>query len=176
MSHRLTKLFLAAAICLAMTACGWHLRGAEGNIVAFERLHISTADPHSDLVQQLKRQLEASDVSVVANATEAQYSLVIVKEDSQRRTATVSARARVSERSLTEWVEYLVLDSRGHPVVPKTKINVERIFEYNEDNVLATNDEALMLQREMRADLARQIVNQLRRLKRPGAGDNAAQS
>ena len=176
MPHRLTKLFLVAAICLAMTACGWRLRGTEGNIVAFERLHISSADPYGDLVQQLKRQLEASDVSVVANATEAQYSLVIVKEDSRRRTATVSARARVSERSLTEWVEYLVLDGKGRPVVPKTKINVERVFEYNEDNVLATNDEAQMLQREMCADLARQIVNRLRHLKRPGTGDNAAES
>ncbi|HCO59305.1 MAG TPA: hypothetical protein DIT58_03850 [Porticoccaceae bacterium] len=176
MINRPTKFILLAVICLATTACGWHLRGAEGNAIAFERIHISTANPHSDLVQQLKRQLQASDVSVVANVTEAQYSLIIVKEDSRRRTATVSASARVSERSLTEWAEYLVVDSKGQPVVPQTKISVERVFEYNENNVLATNDEAGMLKREMRSDLARQIYNRLRRLKRPGAGDNAAES
>lgn len=172
----LAKPFFLALICLAVTACGWHLRGVEGNTIAFDRIHISTANPHSDLVQQLIRQLQASDVTVVANVTEAQYSLVIVKEDSQRRTATVSASARVSERSLTESVQYLVVDNKGQPVVPETKISVERVFEYNENNVLATNDEAQMLKREMRSDLARQIYNRLRHLKRPGAGDNAAES
>ncbi len=165
MSKNAVSFSLIGVLLLATTACGWHLRGTAGNTVTFKRMHISAANLHSDLVRQLQRQLEASDVTIVKNATEATYSLVIVKEDSDRRTATVSASARVSERSLTERAQFLVLNRQGESIIPLTKVMVERVFEYNENNVLATNDEADMLRREMRSDLARQIYNRLRLIK-----------
>jgi LPS-assembly lipoprotein len=167
MNKNAIPLSLIAILLLTTTACGWHLRGTAGNTVSFKRIHISAANLHSDLVRQLQRQLEASDVEVVESTTDAMYSLVIVKENSKRRTATVSASARVSERSLTEWAEFLVLNRQGGSVIPLTKVMVERVFEYDENNVLATNDEAQMLKREMRSELARQIYNRLRQLKNP---------
>ncbi|MBV1930508.1 MAG: hypothetical protein KUG71_02225 [Porticoccaceae bacterium] len=173
MNKNAISLSLIAVLLLATTACGWHLRGTAGNTVSFKRIHISAANLHSDLVRQLQRQLEASDVEVVESATDAIYSLVIVKEDSKRRTATVSASARVSERSLTEWAEFLVLNREGGSVIPLTKVTVERVFEYDENNVLATNDEAQMLKREMRSELARQIYNRLRQLNDPAKAVDA---
>lgn len=173
MNKNAISLALIAVLLLASTACGWHLRGAVGNTVSFKRIHISAANLHSDLVEQLKRQLEASDVEVVASATDAIYSLVIVKEDGKHRTATVSASARVSERSLTEWAEFMVLNQKGGSVIPRTKVMVERVFEYDENNVLATDDEAQMLKREMRSELARQIYNRLRQLKNPDTAVDA---
>lgn len=173
MNKNAISLSLIAVLLLATTACGWHLRGTAGNNLSFKRIHISAADLHSDLVRQLQRQLEASDVEVVESATDATYSLVIVKEDSKRRTATVGASARISERSLTEQAEFLVLNRQGGSVIPLTKVMVERVFEYDENNVLATNDEAQMLKREMRSELARQIYNRLRQLKTPARAADA---
>ena len=166
---------LMALLMLNITACGWHLRGSGGNTLSFEHIHVSTSNPRSELVRQLKRQLAASDVTVVENATEADFSLVILKENSQRRTATVSGSARVSERSLIEKAEFLVLNKKGGQVVPLTHVMVERVFEYNENNVLATDDEARMLKREMRGELARQIYNRLRQLKITAKTVNAPQ-
>jgi len=102
MSKSAVSISLVALLMLITTACGWHLRGSGGNTLRFERLHISASNLHSELVRQLKRQLEASDVTIVENATDANFSLVILKENSRRRTATVSASARISERSLIE--------------------------------------------------------------------------
>jgi len=164
MNKRLTSTAFIAFLILATSACGWHLRGAVDGGINFDSMHISTADPNSDLTRRLRRQLEASDVEIMENATQATYSLVIVKEDSSRRTATVSASARVSERSLTETAVFLVLDKHGSSAIPRSTVRVERVYEYNEDNVLATNDEAELLKREMKGELARQIYNRLRQL------------
>ncbi len=165
---------LVALLLVLSSACGWHLRGAEGHTVAFDRLHISASDLRGDLVRQLTRQFEASGVELVESATGATYSLVLMNQDSERRTATVSASARVSERSLTERVEFVVLDRQGAPVIPRTKVVAERIFEYDESNVLAADDEARLLKREMQEDLARQIYNRLRLLKKPASANAPA--
>ena len=172
----------AAHICmitlllLTTTACGWHLRGSAGNVLNIESIYISAASQQSDMLRQLKRLLSASEVELVESATGADYRLVIVKEDSTRRTATVSASARVSERALTEYVEFLVLDQEGLPVIEHTRLSVERIFEYNENNVLATDDEAGLLKREMEAELARQIYNRLRQLNKAARAVDAPAS
>lgn len=174
MQKNAVPISFVALLLLLTSACGWHMRGSEGHSIAFDSLHISASNLRSDLVLQLTRQFKASGVELVENATAASYSLVIMKEDAQRRTATVSASARVSERSLTESVDFVVLDRQGAPVIPRTRVVVERIFEYDENNVLAADDEARLLKREMQEDLARQIYNRLRLLKKPEAANAPA--
>ena len=68
---------------------------------------------------------------------------------------------------MKEQVEYLVTRPDGSVAIERSTTSVERIYEYNEDNVLATEDEARLLKNEMYNDLARQIANRLRHVKMP---------
>ncbi|HBD13439.1 MAG TPA: hypothetical protein DCZ13_14915 [Porticoccaceae bacterium] len=155
---------LFCVVALALNACGWQLRGSSG-VVTFDRLHISAKNPDSGVVRNLERQLEASGVTLVDEARDADYSLVIVNEHSSNRAATISSSARISERSLTESVVFQVLDASGKQIYPRTRASVERVYEYDENNILATDDEARLLKKEMHDDLARQIYNRLRQLR-----------
>ena len=145
-----------------LTGCGWHLRGQMDAMEGVQSVHISGHNLQSELIHTLKPDLQAIDVSTVANATDAQYSIVILDERSERRTATVSASARVAEYRLTEEVDLLILATDGTQLLPRTTLSVERVFEFDEDNVLANDDEAALLKREMRNNLARQIIDRLR--------------
>ena len=176
MDKKAVSISLITVLLLTMTACGWHLRGSAGNTLNFDHMYIRIANQRSALLRQLSKQLEASGVELVDLAAEANYQLIISNENSDRRAATVSAAARVSELWLTESAHFTVLDNQNTPVIPSTRVTVERIFEYDERNVLATTDETQLLKREMRSDLARQIYNHLRRLKKPAAGSNAPAS
>ena len=129
-----------------------------------QRLHISTSTPDSPFTLALERHLESHNITLLESAAQAQYSLKIIKEKSTQRTATLTASARISERLLNNQVWYLVLNQDGTVALEQTLANVERIFEYNEDNVLGTDDEAEIIQAEMYQDLARQISNRLRQL------------
>ena len=162
----------AILLLLTLSACGWQLRGA-GQEATIERLHIDSRTPNSHFMRVLKPYLQSSGIELVNSASNAEYSLKIIQEKSKRRTATVSASARISESLLEERVDYLVAHSDGSLALERTTAFVERIYEYNEDNVLSTEDEAQLLKREMYNDLARQISNRLRHLHKPTASNNA---
>jgi len=165
----------AIALLLTLSACGWQLRGSGGEATV-ARLHLNSSTPNSVFTRALERYLQGSGTELVDSAGKAEYSLRIIKEKSKRRTATVSASARISERLLEEQVEYLVTRSDGTVAIERSTASVERIYEYNEDNVLATEDEARLLKNEMYNDLARQIANRLRHLKKPTADNTAPTS
>lgn len=158
---RTTLLFVLLGTLLA-AGCGWHLRGASDAPGNIESLHISARNLESDLVEDLRRALVSNGITVAKNAPEAKYSLVLLAENSDRRTASIGASARVAELLLTESADFLILAADGTQVLGRTTVTTERLFEYNEDNVLATDDEALLLRAEMRSELVRKILNRLR--------------
>ncbi len=157
-----TTLLIALLGALLAAGCGWHLRGASDAPGNIESLHISARNLKSDLVEDLRRALVSNGITVAKNATEAKYSLVLLAENSDRRTASIGASARVAELMLTESADFLILAADGTQVLGRTTVTTERLFEYNEDNVLATDDEALLLRAEMRSELVRKILNRLR--------------
>ncbi len=165
----------AILLLLTLSACGWQLRGT-GSETTIERLYLETNTPNSLFTQVLRQYLLGSGIELTSKASEAEYSLNILKEKSTRRTATVSASARISERLLKEHVEYIVLNPDRTAALERATVIVERIFEYNENNVLATEDEAQILKSEMYGDLARQLVNRLRHLKKPAQSSDAPAS
>lgn len=153
------------ATALALAGCGWQLRGTGIVPTGLDTLHITARERHSPLVTELTRTLRAADVQVPEDASEAAYSLVIVAERRGVRTATVNANARVSEQELREEVEFMILDRDGQVLLPRSTVMVERVFEYDENNVLATRDEEQLIRSEMRRDLVNQILNRFRQLK-----------
>ena len=170
-SLKLSAIFLL----LTLSACGWHLRGT-GSAATIDRLYLSASAPNSVFTQTLERYLRSSGIELVDSAADAEYTLKLIKETSKRRTATVSASARISERLLEEQVEYQVNKPDGTVTIERSIATVERIYEYNEDNVLATEDEAQLLKREMHNDLARQVANRLRYLNSGAASKAPAPS
>lgn len=157
-----TTLLIALLGALLAAGCGWHLRGTSDAPDNIESLHISARNLNSALVEDLRRALVSNGITVAKNATEAKYSLVLLAENSDRRTASIGASARIAELLLTESADFLILAADGTQVLGRTTATAERQFEYNEDNVLTTDDEALLLRAEMRSELVHKILNRLR--------------
>jgi len=152
----MTGLLVAATL----SGCGWHLRGT-GQVNNISSVHISAAERYSDFYDALTRALEANDVEVVKNATQAQYSIVLLEQKSKRRTASVSVSARVSEYQLTEEASIVILDAGGNTLLPRSTLTTERYFDFDENDVQSKDFEADLLKREMRDDLIRQIITRL---------------
>jgi len=153
---------VSALSAVLLTGCGWHLRGHNAALVNVQSAHVSARNLQSDLVVELKRSLAANNIATPNSATDAQYSIVILNQHSERRVATVTASARVAEYRLTEEVDVLILDANGEPALPRTTLSAELVFEFDEDNVHAKDDEERLLKAEMRSTLIRQIVDLLR--------------
>lgn len=154
-------LILSAA--LATTACGWHLRGHQ-SISGLDSIHISSRDSGNAFAQELRYHLKRQGVELKANAPEALYSVVILKQNSERRVASVGASARATEYLLVETVDFLVLDPAGQQLLPATTLRAERSLDFDENQVIGKADEAALIQTELRNDLVRQLSLRLQHL------------
>jgi outer membrane lipopolysaccharide assembly protein LptE/RlpB len=100
-------------------------------------------------------------VDVVASAADAKYSVVIVDFKRTRRSATLNPSARVSEFQLNEEVDFLIVDALGNQIIPLSTASIERVYEFNERDVLASESEERLIRDGMREELVRQILNRL---------------
>lgn len=166
--------WLLVLLVASLGGCGWHLRGQGDAPQHVDSLHIGGRPVDAELLRELQRDLEALGIAVRDNANAAQYSLVVLDQKSRKRTATLSGRARISELELIEEVQFTVLAKDGSEVIPPATVRDDRVFEYNEDDVLAADDEAQLLRREMRANLVRQIISYLQRIGPGPTGDAPA--
>lgn len=150
---------MLAGLLLLTSACGWQLRGA-GLAMPDDLSHIYI-EGNTAVAAALRQSLTTGDRTLAAHADDADVILRIISDRFDQRTATISASARISERRMTHEVEYLIVDNSGEPIFPPGRLDIERIYEYNEDNVLATDDEVVMLREEMLQDLVRQLQMRL---------------
>lgn len=175
-----SSLMIALLMAVTVTSCGWHLRGSEGQLANnVSSVHISGPNRQSDFYRALTRSLKAQNVEIADSHTEAQYRIVTSKQRSERRTATVSSSARVSEYQLTELVDVIIFAADGSQVLPRTTMRTERFFDFDENDVQSKNEEENLLKREMLDDLVRQIINRLSALSsRPSSApaNNAPES
>lgn len=167
-------IWLAAMLVATLAGCGWQLRGQGDAPQHVDSLHLGGRPIDDELRRELTRDLETLGIALKESADQAQYSLVVLEQRSRRRAAALSGRARIAEMELVEELEFTVLARDGSEVVPPARVRDDRVFEYNEDDILATDDEAQLVRREMRANLVRQIIGYLQRIGPRAAGDAAA--
>ncbi len=156
-----SPLILSVCLSLLLSACGWQLRNAQVVPEDLGRVHLSAQDPHSKLITELTRALNLYGVDVVASAADAKYSVVIVDFKRTRRSATLNPSARVSEFQLNEEVDFLIVDALGNQIIPLSTASIERVYEFNERDVLASENEEQLIRDGMREELVRQILNRL---------------
>ena len=156
------KNLLPIAMILLLSACGWQLRNSQVVPTDLGSLYLSSNDAHSDLIQELTRALNVYGAKIVPSAADASYSVVIVDFRQTRRTGTINAAARVAEYQLNEEVDFLIVGADGVQLIPLSTASVERVYEFNEQDVLASDNEERRVKNGMREEIVRQILNRLR--------------
>ena len=96
--------------------------------------------------------------------SEADYSIVIVDISSSRRASTLNSGARVAEYQLNKKIDFLILDQAGVQLIPLSTVAVERVFEFDEQDVLASANEEQAIRDQINRESVRQILNQLSQL------------
>lgn len=156
------KNLLPIAMILLLSACGWQLRNSQVVPTDLGSLYLSSNDAHSDLIQELTRALNVYGVNIVSNSADASYSVVIADFRQTRRTSTINAAARVAEYQLNEEVDFLIVGADGAQLIPLSTASVERVYEFDEQDVLASDSEERRIKNGMREEIVRQILNRLR--------------
>jgi len=143
-----------------LAACGFHLRGLGDTNFALKEVDLSARNAYGDTVKDLQRLLENSGVKVTKGAP---YHLFLAREAETQRTASYSSSARSAEYELTTTVDYEVRGA-DNLLLMTDKVEVQKVYLHDENNLIGSDQEAAQLRKEMRRDLVQQLALRLQML------------
>ena len=152
------RILLAAILLMALSSCGFQLRGSGGSALDVER--VSVIGTASDLMDEIEDTLKSIGVEVVSDST-AEYSIQILSERRTRRPVATSGNITVSEYEVRLRSVFNVSDALGVLVVPEAELSAQRIYSFDSTNIISAGEEEDLLVEEMRQDLAAQLVRRL---------------
>lgn len=161
---RRTALALAAAATLS--ACGFHLRGMNGeSALPFKTIYVGLGDT-SPLGAELKRYIRASgDTTVVSSPNEAEAILDVLAETREKAVLSLNTQGRVREYTLYYKLRFRVRDAKNKELIPPSDIILKRDISFNESAVMAKENEEALLYRDMQSDLVQQLLRRLQAIK-----------
>ena len=157
---------LTVALLLALSACGFHLRGDVNLDARLGKIHIKGADRYDPLVRELAQSLTATGAVVVEESKDATAILQILKNSGSRRVLSVSSAGKVREYELYQTLEFKVGDSAGRELMAPQRLELTRAYLFDKEDVLGKSNEEEMLRRDMRRDLVRLVMLRLEALGR----------
>jgi len=142
-----------------LSGCGFQLRGPY--MLPYDSIYLSMPD-YSELGAGLKRAIRSSGATRLADkADDAQASFVPTVDARERVILSLSGTGRVRELRLRYRYGYRITDVKGRDLVLPGEIELSRDLTYDDSNVLAKEQEEVLLWRDMQNDMVQQLMRRL---------------
>jgi LPS-assembly lipoprotein len=157
------RIAVILALLLTLNGCGFQLRGTQAATAMpedWQKLNLVTGNPNSEFSRELEARFSANGIQWV-DRSEANYVLMLGPERFSQRNLSLNAQARAAEFELTMRSNFTVLSPAGDEVMPDTEATVVKQMENDPRNVVGKAEEIQILKREMRTELAQQILRRI---------------
>ncbi len=144
------------ALVLSLAGCGFHLRGNDAQFTGLPAIYIEGED--IALLDLLRQTLQDAGALVVEKAAATKVHLLIRSETLDRRVLSVNTSGKVQEYILFYRLDFSLGDPGKAPI---QTIELQRDFDFTGTDVLAKEDEAASLFRQMRRETARHLLRRL---------------
>lgn len=152
-------------ILFFLTGCGFHLRGVIQLPHHFNHIAIINQNQvNRDLISALKDLLRANHIQTVDDPYEAQYWLVLEKDDLKQVLTNVSSSTTPRQYNLTYQVQFSLIKKEGSPLISSKTISITQQSTINNDRILGSNFEAHTIAHGLRKKAAQQILYRISRL------------
>jgi len=156
-----TEALLVLILASSTTACGFRLRGAVVIPPELQETHIEGVAEFSGLYREFKKVLTSSGASLIKDSKTAKSLFKITGEEFKRRVLTVDAQGRVAEYELIYRFNFNIVTVDGKTLVPMQKIEINRDYRFDPDNVLAKDVEEAQIRKEMVSFAVRQAMRRI---------------
>jgi LPS-assembly lipoprotein len=160
------------AVALTVSACGFHLRGDGGHYtLPFPTMYIGLPES-SPLAIDLKRNIRSNGgTTVVNNPRDADGIVEVLSNPEKTKTKTIlslNSNGRVRQYLLTYNIVFRVLDKQGAELLAPTQLTLTRPIDFNETQLLAKEQEEILLYKDMQTDLVQQMMRRIAAVKTAG--------
>lgn len=160
------RLVLATGVALALTGCGFQLRGAPD--LAFKSIYVNASEA-SPIGNELKRSLSSLSTVRLITDPKAQASAEVVLDiQGEAREKTVvgmNTSGQVTEFQLRSRLRFRLRTPQGKELIRSTELVLHRDVSFNESAVLAKEAEDGLMYRDMQSDIVQQLMRRLAAVK-----------
>ena len=162
------RLVTLAGLLALLGACGF--QPVSTAALPFQTLYVTSA-AYSSFGGEFKRFVESySKTQLAETPGGADAVLTILSESQEKLILSLSSAGRVREYLLRYRVSFSLKDRTGRELIPADTIVLERDLTYDDDAVLAKENEEVFLYRDMQRDAVQQLVRRLAVADFAGAG------
>lgn len=164
---RKRTLLSLVSVVPVLAACGFRLRGVPQ--FAFRSLFIQ-ASRGSLFARELERMLSSASEQLTVlreprSPAEAEAIFELLGEQQERAVVGFNASGQVRELQLRLRLRFRLRKPDGEELIPETELLQQRDISYNESIALSKEAEEQLLYRNMRTDLAQQLLRRLAAVK-----------
>ena len=156
--NRSIRMTVIAILLGLLSACGFHLRGDVDLPPALEETYLESENPYTGMARALRIELEAAGGRILESGEGATAVLHIVREISENRILSVGSTGKASEYELFNEVVFSLSDAQGKVLIKPQTLRMSRDLVFDETELLGKISEAEGIHRQMRRNLARQII------------------
>ncbi len=151
---------LVIGLAVALSACGFQLRGTGSTKIALTDLSVTARDAYGQTVKELSRSLEQSGVKVHQGAA---YGLYLANEEESQRTTSYTSSARSAEYELTTKVDFQIT---GHEkrVLLDDSVEVNSSITHDGSNLAGSQSASDQVRGEMRRQLVQSLLLRLQQM------------
>jgi len=155
-SHLFAAFLLLSA---SVAGCGFHLSATPP--LPFKTLYID-APRYSSFAGELKRYIAGGDQpKLTARPEEAQVVLQVLSETQDLQIVSLTTAGQVAEYQLRYRVSFRLHDNANKDWIPPNEILLQRDLTYDNQAVLAKENEEALLYQSMREDAVRQMLRRM---------------
>jgi len=154
-----------------LSACGgWHLRGRGPGKIHFKTAFIKSANARK-VSDALRQELYLRGVQVTTIRKNADVILELSGERFDRRVLSVDSKTgKVREIELGLQTYFAVRERNGKLLIPNSELSWQLDYVFDEDSLLATNEQANVVRRDLAETAATTLVLRLQAV-RPSAAE-----
>ncbi|MDD3354544.1 LPS assembly lipoprotein LptE [Zoogloea sp.] len=158
-------LALLGTLPLLAAGCGFKLRGPRP--MPFGSIHLGMNE-YSELAAAIRRQIRANgDTRVVDDRDEAEVRLEVLTDAREKVILALNTQGRVREYQLRQRFTFRLVDKGGQVIMPANEILLSRDLAFDDSQILAKEQEEILLYRDMQGDLVQQLIRRLSSAKMP---------
>jgi LPS-assembly lipoprotein len=175
---RAAAYFSLFSLLFSLTSCGFHLRGTSSVALPPElstlRVTMGGAGYPPLLVEVRNALLALGNVRLTDDVSASVPVLQLHSESSVSQVLAIDSSGRISAYLLNYRVDYSLISADKKPLLQNQSVKLQREYDFDRLNVLASEKQSEFLQGEMRRDVAQQILRRLARFSPANAvGSNA---
>ena len=149
----LLYILLAGYLMLALSACGFQLRGSAALPEEMSVTFIKFKKPYGSLLDDFTDALRAHHVTVTDDRAEATAVLTIRNDERDRDVLSVNSAGKVLEIQLRQSFQFSVTTTDNRPLVELQSMTLTRDYLYSSTDVLSKDREEVVVRRTLQQEL-----------------------